>query len=227
MLEGLWLVHPDDAMCEAFRAAVRRAAERPRRPGPVRGSGAARLLRHRRQRLRADDRRDRRRRRPPVRRGAHAAGPAPDHGRVLRRAAGRHRVHPPDRRPVAAVPVPTPRRCGCRATSRAPTRCTRRPGRRCWRSRPTTGRRPSKIEVVAFPAMGTGFGGVPFDEAARQMAAAYRHLLEPPHRLDWDFVAERHKADLLRRRAAGGPIAEHAEASPSRTVTTTTAPPLM
>ncbi len=51
-----------------------------------------------------------------------------------------------------------------------------------------------KIEVVGFPAMGTGFGGVPFDEAARQMAAAYRHYREPPHRLDWDFVVERHKA---------------------------------
>jgi O-acetyl-ADP-ribose deacetylase (regulator of RNase III) len=51
-----------------------------------------------------------------------------------------------------------------------------------------------KIEVVAFPAMGTGFGGVPFDEAARQMAAAYRHYLEPPHRLDWDFVAGRQKS---------------------------------
>jgi O-acetyl-ADP-ribose deacetylase (regulator of RNase III) len=51
-----------------------------------------------------------------------------------------------------------------------------------------------KITTAAFPAMGTGFGGVPFDEAARQMAAAYRHLLEPPHRLDWDFVIERHKA---------------------------------
>lgn len=51
-----------------------------------------------------------------------------------------------------------------------------------------------RIETVAFPAMGTGFGGVPFDEAARQIAAAYRHVLEPPHRLDWDFVVERHKA---------------------------------
>jgi len=51
-----------------------------------------------------------------------------------------------------------------------------------------------KIEAVGFPAMGTGFGGVPFDEAARQMAAAYRHYREPPHRLDWDFVVERHKA---------------------------------
>jgi O-acetyl-ADP-ribose deacetylase (regulator of RNase III) len=51
-----------------------------------------------------------------------------------------------------------------------------------------------KIETVAFPAMGTGFGGVPFDEAARQMAAAYRHYLEPPHRLDWDVVVDRQKA---------------------------------
>src|SRR5262245_2856469 len=51
-----------------------------------------------------------------------------------------------------------------------------------------------RIDVAAFPAMGTGFGGVPFGEAARQMAAAYRHYLEPPHRLDWDFVVERHKA---------------------------------
>jgi O-acetyl-ADP-ribose deacetylase (regulator of RNase III) len=51
-----------------------------------------------------------------------------------------------------------------------------------------------KIETVAFPAMGTGFGGVPFREAVRQMAAAYRHFLNPPHRLDWDFVIERQKA---------------------------------
>jgi O-acetyl-ADP-ribose deacetylase (regulator of RNase III) len=50
------------------------------------------------------------------------------------------------------------------------------------------------IEVAAMPAMGTGFGGVPFDEAARQMATAYRHYREPPYRLDWDFVVERQKA---------------------------------
>jgi O-acetyl-ADP-ribose deacetylase (regulator of RNase III) len=51
-----------------------------------------------------------------------------------------------------------------------------------------------KIETVALPAMGTGFGRVPFDEAARQMAVAYRHYLNPPHRFDWTFVIERHKA---------------------------------
>jgi O-acetyl-ADP-ribose deacetylase (regulator of RNase III) len=51
-----------------------------------------------------------------------------------------------------------------------------------------------KIGTVAFPAMGTGFGGVPFDEAARQMAAAYRHYLNPPRHVDWDLVAGRQKA---------------------------------
>ena len=51
-----------------------------------------------------------------------------------------------------------------------------------------------KIEVAGFPAMGTGFGGMPFREAARQMAVAYRHFVDPPHRLDWDFVIEREKA---------------------------------
>lgn len=50
------------------------------------------------------------------------------------------------------------------------------------------------IQIVALPAMGTGFGGVAFDEAARQMAAAYRHFLDPPHRLDWDTVVHRQKA---------------------------------
>jgi O-acetyl-ADP-ribose deacetylase (regulator of RNase III) len=51
-----------------------------------------------------------------------------------------------------------------------------------------------KIAIVALPAMGTGFGGVPFSECARQMAAAYRHYLEPPHRLNWDVVIERQRA---------------------------------
>jgi len=50
------------------------------------------------------------------------------------------------------------------------------------------------IETIAMPAMGTGFGQVPFDEAARQMAVAYREFLNPPHRLDWEVVIARHKA---------------------------------
>jgi len=49
------------------------------------------------------------------------------------------------------------------------------------------------INSVVFPAMGAGFGGVPFSEVARQMAAAYRHYLHPPHRMDWDMVVQRQK----------------------------------
>ena len=50
------------------------------------------------------------------------------------------------------------------------------------------------INSVVFPAMGAGFGGVPYRESARQMAAAYRHYLNPPHRMDWDMVAKRQLA---------------------------------
>lgn len=52
----------------------------------------------------------------------------------------------------------------------------------------------AKIDTVAFPAMGAGFGGVPYREVARQMAVAYAHYCEPPHRLNWDTVAAREKA---------------------------------
>jgi O-acetyl-ADP-ribose deacetylase (regulator of RNase III) len=52
----------------------------------------------------------------------------------------------------------------------------------------------AEIVTVAMPALGTGFGGMDFDEAARQMAAAYRFYLDPPHRLDWDAAIRRHQA---------------------------------
>lgn len=53
---------------------------------------------------------------------------------------------------------------------------------------------PEPIETVVFPAMGAGFGGVPYSEVARQMAAAYRHYLNPPHRMNWDMVANRQRS---------------------------------
>ena len=50
------------------------------------------------------------------------------------------------------------------------------------------------LRRVAFPAMGTGFGAVPFAECARQMMAAYHHFCHPPHRsLDWDWVTSRQR----------------------------------
>jgi len=51
-----------------------------------------------------------------------------------------------------------------------------------------------RIESVAFPAFGAGFGGVGYSEAARQMSVAYQHYLNPPHRLDWEWAAHRGKA---------------------------------
>jgi O-acetyl-ADP-ribose deacetylase (regulator of RNase III) len=56
------------------------------------------------------------------------------------------------------------------------------------------GESEAEIVTVAMPALGTGYGGVDFSEAARQMAAAYRFYLDPPHRLDWDAALERHRA---------------------------------
>ncbi len=53
---------------------------------------------------------------------------------------------------------------------------------------------PGEIRTVAMPALGTGFGAMDVSEAARQMAAAYAHYLQPPHRLDWDAAIARHKA---------------------------------
>lgn len=46
----------------------------------------------------------------------------------------------------------------------------------------------NKIGTVVFPAMGAGFGAVPYTEVARQMAAAYTHYLNPPHRMEWEMV---------------------------------------
>jgi O-acetyl-ADP-ribose deacetylase (regulator of RNase III) len=55
-------------------------------------------------------------------------------------------------------------------------------------------RRPGRrIEVVACPGLGTGYGRVPPVEAARQMALAYKHYLRPPERLDWQVASLRHK----------------------------------
>jgi O-acetyl-ADP-ribose deacetylase (regulator of RNase III) len=41
------------------------------------------------------------------------------------------------------------------------------------------------IRTVACLGLGTATGRVPPDEAARQMALAYRHFLNPPAHLDW------------------------------------------
>jgi O-acetyl-ADP-ribose deacetylase (regulator of RNase III) len=48
-----------------------------------------------------------------------------------------------------------------------------------------------KIEVIACPGLGTATGSVPGQQAARQMALAYRHFLDPPRRIDWTYATDR------------------------------------
>lgn len=49
------------------------------------------------------------------------------------------------------------------------------------------------IGSVVFPAFGAGFGGVPPDEVARQMAVAWRLFCEPPYPPSWDRAVERER----------------------------------
>lgn len=53
---------------------------------------------------------------------------------------------------------------------------------------------PAKIQRVICPGLGTGAGHVPPGEAARQMALAYRHFIEPPTEIHWTFADERQAA---------------------------------
>ena len=48
-----------------------------------------------------------------------------------------------------------------------------------------------KIESIACPGLGTGTGEVPFREAARQMALAYRNFLNPPSSINWHYATDR------------------------------------
>ena len=51
-----------------------------------------------------------------------------------------------------------------------------------------------KIQTIACPGLGTATGQVPYDEAARQMAAAYRNFLNPPSYISWHYADERQKS---------------------------------
>jgi O-acetyl-ADP-ribose deacetylase (regulator of RNase III) len=51
-----------------------------------------------------------------------------------------------------------------------------------------------QIEIVVCPGLGTGVGQMPFREAARQMALAYRHYLAPPKAIGWRYATQRQDA---------------------------------
>ncbi len=47
------------------------------------------------------------------------------------------------------------------------------------------------IRTVACPGLGTATGRVPIRRAAKQMALAYRHFLNPPSSIDWPLAMSR------------------------------------
>jgi O-acetyl-ADP-ribose deacetylase (regulator of RNase III) len=48
-----------------------------------------------------------------------------------------------------------------------------------------------QINIVACPGLGTATGHVPYRQAARQMALAYEHFLNPPSYIDWRLADKR------------------------------------
>ncbi len=59
----------------------------------------------------------------------------------------------------------------------------------------------SVIKIVMCSGLGTGAGQVPFEEAARQMASAYRSFLNPPRKISW-----KHAHDMQAQIRYGGDI---------------------
>ena len=50
-----------------------------------------------------------------------------------------------------------------------------------------------RIRVVVCPGLGTATGRMPVEEAARQMALAYRYHLDPPRAISWPYAAARNR----------------------------------
>lgn len=51
-----------------------------------------------------------------------------------------------------------------------------------------------QINIIACPGLGTATGHVPYRQAARQMALAYEHFLNPPSYIDWRLADKRQDA---------------------------------
>jgi O-acetyl-ADP-ribose deacetylase (regulator of RNase III) len=51
-----------------------------------------------------------------------------------------------------------------------------------------------KINIIACPGLGTLTGQVPFPQAAKQMALAYKNFLSPPDIISWPYATARQKA---------------------------------
>lgn len=192
---ALWIVHPEEAACEAFRArfdglpgvTVHRAryAELPPHDAFVTAGNAYGIMTA----------------------GIDAAVVA-RFGPALMRSVQRHIVGAfLGEQPVGTAFVIETGDAWCPRLVHAPT--MRVPGsiagtdavyRATWAALLAVHhenlRAERPIATLGLPAMGCGFGGVSFDESARQMAAAFRHALRPPTTLgtDWDLPLARERA---------------------------------
>lgn len=201
---ALWLVHPDDAACEALRAGfaglpgitvhAARFADLPPHDAFVTAGNAYGIMTA----------------------GIDAAVVA-RFGRGLMQRVQRHIVGAfLGEQPVGTAFVVDTGDPWCPRLVHAPT--MRIPGsivgtdavyRATWAAllaihqENARGERP--IGTACLPAMGCGFGGMGFEESARQMAAAYRHALRPPTTLgdDWDLPLAR-EASIRGRSVASG-----------------------
>jgi len=54
-----------------------------------------------------------------------------------------------------------------------------------------------KIRSVACTGLGTFYGRMPYHEAARQMALAYRNFLHPPSQITWGYAGQRQQAVIF------------------------------
>lgn len=61
-----------------------------------------------------------------------------------------------------------------------------------------------QIQIVACPGLCTATGQMFNDEAAGQMALAYRNFLNPPQLLDWEMALIRHQRITLTKRVKKG-----------------------
>ena len=60
----------------------------------------------------------------------------------------------------------------------------------------------TKINTVVCPGLGTNAGRVPAEEAAKMMALALHHFLNPPTSINWYYATQRH-AEIQNRRIEG------------------------
>ena len=59
----------------------------------------------------------------------------------------------------------------------------------------------TRIDSVVCTGLGTLTGHVPYRMAASEMVKAYKHFLNPPTKIDWDYAVQRHREIVMNNKA--------------------------